>query len=103
MKLLTKEIIKALPPLHSTDNVPLENKMVICKFFAPWTNWTWFVFEAEKQEDEDYLFFGMVHGFTKESGYFHFSELASLQGPFGLTIERDRFLFKLSYHLCSWR
>jgi len=57
MKLLTPEIIRALPSLYTTEAVRLQDKIVICKFFTPWTNWTWFVFEGEKQADGDYLFF----------------------------------------------
>lgn len=97
MQLLTEEIKQALPPLYFTEDIPLEEKIVICKFFTPWSNWQWFVFEAEKQEDGDYLFFGMVHGFEKEMGYFQLSELEEVCGPLGLTIERDKFVFKQRY------
>ena len=67
MKLLTKQIISALPPLYSTDNIPLKDKLVICKFFTPDANWTWFVFEGNTVDEadygtkDDYEFFGMVH------------------------------------------
>lgn len=90
MKLLTKAIIKKLPEMRSTEDVPLEEKQVVVKFFTPWTNWTWFVFEAEQTEDGDYEFFGMVHGQTNEMGYFRLSELQDINGPVGLKIERDR-------------
>src|SRR4051812_18119231 len=96
MKLLTQEILAALPKLYATEFTPLENKIVICKFFMPGTYWTWFVFEAEKQEDGDYLFFGMVHGHEKECGYFVLSEISEVKGPFGY-IERDRSVFKQIY------
>ena len=90
MKLLTKAIIKKLPELYATDKVVLEEKKVVVKFFTPWSYWTWFVFEGEKQEDGDYKFFGMIHGSSNEMGYFMLSELQSVNGPFGLKIERDR-------------
>lgn len=90
MKLLTKEIEKVIPALYSTENTKLEDKIAICKFFTPWSNWTWYVTEGEKQEDGDYLFFGYVVGFEKEFGYFTLSELESIKGRFGLKIERDR-------------
>jgi hypothetical protein len=95
MKLLTNAIIEALPPLYATDGVPLEEKIVICKFFHRASNWTWFVFEGEKQEDGDYLFFGMVHGFEKEMGYFVLSELSSITEP--MPIERDLHVFREPY------
>lgn len=101
MKLLTKEIIDNLPALYSTESVPLKDKIVICKFFAPWNSWTWYVFEGEKQEDGDYLFFGIVHGHEKECGYFSLSELQSIRWPFGLKIERDRRVFQIPYRSCQ--
>lgn len=87
MKLMTKEIEKKLPPLYSTEGERV--KKVIVKFFCPWSNWTWYVFEGEKREDGDWEFFGMVHGVEKEMGNFVLSELQSVTGPAGLKIERD--------------
>ena len=87
MKMLTQEIIKKLPKLYSQEKNP--NPAIVCKFFTPWSNWTWFVIEGEKQPDGDWLFFGMVHGFEKELGYFMLSELEAVKGPVGLKIERD--------------
>ncbi len=100
MKLLTKEIMNSLPALYSTEKIAVEEKIVICKFFTPWSNWSWFVFEAEIQEDGDYLFFGMAHKFDNECGYFLLSELQEATGPIGLKIERDRSIFKSSYKNC---
>lgn len=91
MKMLTKAIEQSMPALGSTDNVPLENKKVVVKFFTPWTQWTWWVFEGEQQEDGDWLFFGIVEGFETELGYFTLSELTSVEGPYGLKIERDMY------------
>lgn len=97
MKLLTKEIIEALPPIYATENIKLEDKIVICKFFSPVSNWTWYVFEGEKQANGDYYFFGMVHGFERECGYFLLSQLTEVKLPGGLKIERDRPVFKIPY------
>lgn len=94
MQLMTKEIEKNMPALYSTDNVPLEEKKVAAKFFTPDSNWTWYVFEGEKQDDGDWLFFGMVHGFVREMGSFALSELQALTGPLGLKVERDRHIDK---------
>ena len=89
MKLLTKEIEKKLPKLYSQEKV--ENPEIIVKFFCPWNQWTWFAYEGEKQENDDWLFFGMVHGDDHEIGYFSLSDLESVSGPFGLKIERDKY------------
>ena len=83
MKLLTKELLNKLPALYSQENT--EDPMVICKFFAVWTKWTWYAIEFDGKD----LFFGYVAGDYPELGYFSLSELQSLKGPMGLGIERD--------------
>ncbi len=97
MKLLTLQIIESLPPIHSTENISLNEKLVICKFFTPDANWTWYVFEGEKTENDDFEFFGMTHGHEKELGYFHLSELQKIRGQLGLPVERDRIVFNIPY------
>lgn len=91
MKLLTKDIIKKLPALYATDGKPKTERKIICKFFTPDSNWTWYVLEGEQEENGDFRFFGLVDGFEKELGYFMLSELESATGPMGLHIERDRY------------
>ena len=83
MKLMTKEIEKRLPKLGSTENS--DNPKIIAKFFDPFSSWTWYVTEGEKQEN-DWLFFGYVKGFENELGYFGLNELQSVG-----RIERDRY------------
>ena len=88
MKLLTEEIKKNLPKLYATENIPLKDKEIICKFFNPCGAGKWDVIEAE-QEDDDTIFFGLVDLHEQEWGYFSLNELEALKLPFGLTIERD--------------
>ncbi len=90
MKLLTKANEKKLEGFapYSTDGTPVEEKQVLVKFFTPWSNWTWWVFEAERI-DGDWRFFGLVQGHTTELGYFMLSDLISIKGPAGLRVERD--------------
>ena len=76
MKLLTKEIKGLLPALGATENV--EDPFGGVKFFTPDSNWTWFATEYDPDERR---FFGMVHGFEKELGYFTLDELESARGP----------------------
>lgn len=83
MKLMTKELLGKLPKLYSTENE--KDPMVICKFFTPWSNWTWYATEFDGND----TFFGYVVGFDKELGYFSLSELESVNGPYGLKVERD--------------
>ena len=84
MKLLTKGILNAFEKVGSQEEV--KDPVVIAKFFTPWANWTWF---ATEYDPENKLFFGMVHGFEKEWGYFSLEELEKVKGPFRLGIERD--------------
>ena len=83
MELLTKELRQQLPPLYSQEHV--DDPLIVCKFFTPDSNWTWFVMEFDGED----LFFGLVVGFEKELGYFTLSELEEARGPLGLSIERD--------------
>ena len=85
-KLLTKEIFAKLPPLRSQEHVA--DPTVWVKFFAPWTNWTWYATEFDPAEG---LFFGLVMGHETELGYFSLEELQSVRGPGGLRIERDQY------------
>lgn len=85
MKLLTEEIKRQLPSLYSTEDVDVEDKIAICKFFTPGSNWTWYAVEYDGED----LFFGYVIGFVGEWGYFSLSELESVRGALGLPIERD--------------
>ena len=82
MKLLTKELEKKLPKLYATENVKPEDKVVVVKFFHPFSSWTWYAVEYDPIEQ---LFFGLMDGFEREWGYFSLSELQSNN------IERDMY------------
>ena len=83
MKLITKEIERLLEkyPIHSQDTKETEEHKLLVKFFLPSTGWEWYVAEAEKEEDGDYLFFGYIVGTESEWGYFRLSDI---QGPFNV-------------------
>ena len=89
MKLITKQIENQLAkyPIYSQDNKSGE-AVAVCKFFLQ--GYTWYVLEANKNGN-DYEFFGIVDGEYKEYGYFTLSELQSLRGRWGLTVERDMY------------
>ena len=86
--MLTKDNKVNLPKLYATEDIPLEDKRVIIKYFCPWGSWSWYAIEGEER-DGDFLFWGLVDGHEKEWGYFTLSDLASVKGPYGLRIERD--------------
>lgn len=83
MVLMPKSLSEKLPTLYSQENT--NDPMIICKFFTPWTNWTWYAIEFDGND----TFFGYVVGHEKELGYFSLSELQNVKGPFGLSVERD--------------
>jgi hypothetical protein len=97
IKLLTKELERALPALYSQEKNA--DPMVMCKFFTPDAGWTWYAIEGSPvdssgyadtdQEKFGFLFFGLVCGFDVELGYFLLSELETCRGKFGLPVERD--------------
>jgi hypothetical protein len=93
MKLLTKEIRNTMPKIGTYAEGGAEDAPIVVKYFTPWSNWTWYAYEGGPVLDEgqevDYEFFGLVEGLETELGYFVLSELESVQGPWGLKIERD--------------
>ena len=91
MMLLTKEIEKKIPKLYTHDGKPANEVPIVVKFFTPDSNWSWFVSEGEQQPDGDWLFFGMVHGFEKEMGYFNLHDLMKVRGAMNLPVERDMY------------
>lgn len=88
VKLLTKAILKALPPLYANEAKPAGDVPVVVKFFTPWGRWTWYATEFDGED----TFFGLVKGHETELGYFSLAELMSVRGPGGLKVERDMWL-----------
>lgn len=85
MKLLTQELIKEFPAWGSTDDKNVKDIKVICKFFTPDSNWTWYATEYDGKD----TFFGYVRGLEDELGYFSLKELEEATSWLGLPIERD--------------
>ena len=84
-KLLPLSIIKNIPNLYETENQ--EEKICYVKLFLADSNWTWYIIEIDKQDNN--TCFGLVDGLEKELGYFTLSELENLKGAFGLKVELD--------------
>lgn len=74
---LLPEVMKSrIPPLYSTEIIPVREKKVVMKYFSVMTNWSWFVLEGEACEGNDYLFFGIVRSpICTEMGYFSLNEM----------------------------
>ena len=92
-KLITKAVEKKLDatPLYSTDGIATEAKPVLVKFFNPYGAGTWIVFEAEREANGDWRFFGLADLGSPELGYFVLSDLiAACRKPWG-GLERDQY------------
>ena len=86
MSLIAKDIVNKIPNLYETENQ--EEKICYVKLFLPNSNWTWYIIEIDKQDNN--TCFGFVDGVEQELGYFTLSELESVKGLFGLKVELDR-------------
>ncbi len=91
-KLVTKEIERKLAknPVYSNEGKTDEAEVIV-KFFSPYSDFTWYVIEAERREDGDWEFFGLVTTSQgKELTYFCLSQLEDAIGGGGLPlVERD--------------
>ena len=86
MSLIAKDIVNKIPNLYETENQ--EEKICYVKLFLPNSNWTWYIIEIDKEDNN--TCFGFVDGVEQELGYFTLSELESVKGLFGLKVELDR-------------
>ena len=86
MKLLTKAILKKLPPMRSQEHTPSDQVRIPVKFFNPTGAGTWY---ATEYDPDTRMFFGYAHITDGELGYFSLDELEAFRGRFGLGIERD--------------
>lgn len=84
MILLTKAILKQLPPLYATEGQA--DPLAIVRFFYPDFSWTWYGIEFDGKD----IFYGYVDSDFPELGYFSLAELKANRGKLGCTIERDR-------------
>ena len=89
MKLMTQEIERAL--LAADRDAPADQKTILAKFFTPDAQCTWYIVDAEREDDGDLRMFGLCDlgmGFP-ELGYVSLRELESVRGKLGLPVERD--------------
>ena len=93
MKLITKEILKKLPPIYNNEHKDFSDVKVVTKFFLPATSAYWYVTEYDPIEK---LFFGFVNlgdDMMAELGYFSLEELLEIRHPKSqiLKVERDKY------------
>lgn len=95
MKLITKGLEEAFKkhPLYSTEETKLLDKKIVVKYFNPYGAGTWLIVEGEKQEDGDYLLFGLCYLTEWELGYITLKQLEEIRDNKHLmSIERDLYL-----------
>lgn len=95
MELITKELEEELAkhPLYSNENTPLIEQEIIVKYFNPYGVGTWLITEAEKQDNGDYLFYGLAHLIEWEAGYTTLKQLEEIRDNKELmSVERDLYL-----------
>lgn len=91
-KIITKKIeeLFAKYPLYSQENAGGDAN-VLCKIFNPYGRGSWYITEAQKQDNGDYLCFGLTNLFETELGYFMLSDLLNTRvNVFGLRMPFER-------------
>lgn len=83
MNLLNQTLLSRFKELGKQD---IKDPLIVTKFFAPWTYWTWY---ATSYDEVEGRFFGIICGSNIELGYFSMQDLKGLRGPMGLSVERD--------------
>lgn len=91
-KLFTKEIERRLQAQFKHGSC-LEDQLVICKLFHPFSNWTWYLLNQDPEEP-NYLW-AIVEGIALEMGSVSKADLVELR-LCGLPLERD-----VSFEPCS--
>jgi len=84
-KLIPQILLSDIPDLYVTEGET--NPLCYVKLFTPDSNWTWYIIEFSKSDRN--TCYGYVRGFEDELGYFTLSELESVHGALGLSVERD--------------
>lgn len=91
MKLLTKELEAQLIKAYQDDPVgdtPLEDQMVLAKFFYPAGHATWFL-TCMDPEDRRIMTWAKLQPGCGEWGWSSLDEIEAFVGSRGLKIERD--------------
>jgi hypothetical protein len=88
MKLLTKAIEKATPPLYANEHKSPEEVKITAKYFTPTSSWTWYMTELDPESLTAFGYCDDGRG-GAELGYFSLIELKEVKGPFGVGVERD--------------
>ena len=78
MELLPESLAKKIPALYSTENVELNDKVIVAKFFNPCGGQTWYIAEYSPEDRLAFGYCDLGTGFDPEWGYISLEELESL-------------------------
>lgn len=85
-QLMNATVAATLPPLYSQEERG-DSALAVVKYFCLTSDWRWY---ATEYNPEQKTFFGLVHGFEVELGYFSLEEFEALNASSGMpVIERD--------------
>lgn len=88
-RLIPDEIRKALPPIYTNESKPVDEVIVITKFFSALGVGTWWITEFDGDDTcFGWVDIGMTYG-VPEAGYISVSELENLHRGKMPIIERD--------------
>ena len=81
MELMPESLANTLPKLYETENIQTENKLLLVRYIAIFSNWEWLVSEYDPIE-------GIAFGYVisglgsdcNEWGYFSIEELEQMNG-----------------------
>lgn len=81
------EIINALPALYSTEAVAVADKVIVAKWFSPYSNFTWYAVEFEPTTRNIFCY---VQSDFSEWGYSNLDEMQAVTVFNGVPgVERD--------------
>lgn len=75
--LIPAHIAKQIPALYSTENIPMNEKIVVCKLFVGAA--TWYVLEMDPKEGLLFCFANLGDPDMAELGYTSLAELEQLK------------------------
>ena len=85
-QLMNSAVEATLPVLYSQEEKG-DAALAVVKYFCLTSGWRWY---ATEYDPEEKLFFGFVHGFEVEMGYFSLTEFEELNAAQSMpVIERD--------------
>ena len=97
MELMPKEVRDRIPALYAQENAESGTQVIHVKLFDPSGRWTLYATEFDGED----IFYGYVKGDHPEWGYFSLKEMESVNGPWGLKIERDMHFDPVMVSNCS--